>query len=117
MTDKEDIPHVTFAQFNAIDIRVGTIQRAEAFHEAIKPSIKLWIDFGEHIGLLKSSAQITMCYAPEDLLHKQVLGVVNFAPKQISNFMSECLVLGVYSEKGVVLIAPDKRCSNGDKLG
>ena len=75
------------------------------------------IDFGEEIGIKRSSAQITDRYTPDELVGKQVLAVVNFPPRQIANFMSEVLVLGTYSEGGVVLISPDKKVKNGDKLG
>ena len=75
------------------------------------------MDFGKEIGIKHSSAQITNCYKPTDLLGKQILAVVNFAPKQIANFISEVLVLGTYSKQGVILITPDQKVENGDKLG
>ena len=89
----------------------------EFFEKAKKPAYKLWIDFGEEIGLKKSSAQITDCYSSEELIGKQVLGVINFPPRQIGGFMSEVLVLGTYSTQGVVLIQPEQLVKNGDKLG
>lgn len=108
---------VTFEDFSKIDIRVGTIVKAEVFKEARKPAYKLVIDFGDEIGFKKSSAQITDVYKPEELINKQILAVVNFPPRQIANFKSEVLVLGTYSKQGVVLITPDGDVSNGDKLG
>jgi tRNA-binding protein len=107
----------TFDDFMKLDIRVGTIKTAVVFAKARKPAYQLTVDFGEEIGVKKSSAQITAHYKPEDLIGKQVLAVVNFPPRQIADFMSEVLVLGTYSEGGVVLITPDKPVANGDKLG
>lgn len=107
----------TFNDFMKIDIRVGEIVRAEVFENAKKPAYKLWVDFGEEIGIKKSSAQITEIYSIESLLGEQVLGVVNFPPRQIADFMSEVLVLGIYTAEGVVLIKPDKIVKKGDKLG
>lgn len=107
----------TFDDFMKLDIRVGTILAAEPFQKARKPAYQLQIDFGEDLGVKKTSAQITDRYQPEELVGKQVLAVVNFPPKQIADFMSEVLVLGTYSEGGVVLITPDKEVKNGDKLG
>ena len=102
----------TFDDFEKLDIRVGTIISAKNFEKARKPAYQLEIDFGDGIGVKRSSAQITGHYAG-----KQVLAVVNFPPRQIANFFSEVLVLGTYSEGGVVLIKPDKPVKNGDKLG
>ena len=107
----------TFDDFMKLDIRVGTIVDARPFEKARKPAYQLQLDFGEEIGLKKSSAQITDHYTAEELVGKQVLAVVNFPPRQIANFMSEVLVLGTYSADGVVLITPDKPVANGDKLG
>lgn len=107
----------TFNDFMKIDIRVGEITKAELFEGARKPAYKLWVDFGDEIGMKKSSAQITDCYKPEELVGRQVLGVVNFPPRQIGSFMSEVLVLGVYAEQGVVLIMPEQKVNKGDKLG
>lgn len=107
----------TFDDFMKLDIRVGTIMEAKVFAKARKPAYQLLVDFGDDIGLKKSSAQITDHYQPEELVGKQVLAVVNFPPRQIADFMSEVLVLGTYSEGGVVLITPDKAVKNGDKLG
>ena len=103
--------------FLKLDIRVGTILEAKVFEKAKKPAYQLTIDFGEEIGIKKSSAQITQVYKIEDLIGKQILAVVNFPPRQIADFSSEVLVLGTYSEEGVVLITPDFNVKNGDKLG
>ena len=108
---------VTFDDFMKLDIRVGTIIDAKVFKKAKKPAYQLRVDFGDEIGIKKSSAQITDVYKPEDLIGKQVLAVVNFPPRQIADFMSEVLVLGTYSKQGVVLIRPDEPVENGDKLG
>ena len=106
-----------FSDFEKLDIRVGTVISAKVFEKARKAAYILELDFGEEIGIKKSSAQITEHYKPEDLVNKQVLAIVNFPPKQIADFYSEVLVLGTYSERGVVLIRPDKEVRNGDKLG
>ena len=107
----------TFDDFMKLDIRVGTIVEARPFEKARKPAYQLRVDLGEEIVVKKSSAQITGHYKPEELIGKQVLAVVNFPPRQIADFMSEVLVLGTYSDGGVVLIAPDRKVKNGDKLG
>lgn len=106
-----------FEDFLSLDIRVGEIIKAEDFKEARKPAYKLWVDFGQEIGIKKSSAQITELYELEDLLGRQVLGVVNFPQRQIANLMSEVLVLGVYTKDGVVLIKADRQVEKGSKLG
>ena len=107
----------TFDDFMKLDVRVGEISAVESFEKAKKPAYKLWVDFGDEIGIKKSSAQITECYKKDELIGKQVLGVVNFPPRQIADFMSEVLVLGVYSSEGVVLIKPEQPVKKGDKLG
>ena len=108
---------ITYADFEAVDIRVGTITRAEPYPEARKPAIKLWVDFGGDIGEKRSSAQITKHYTPDGLIGKQVLAVVNFPPRQIGKVMSEVLVLGIPDIRGeVVLVRPDLPVPNGGKL-
>ena len=106
-----------FDDFLKIDVRVGRVVRAEPFPEARKPALKLWVDYGDEIGVKKSSAQVTVHYAPEALVGRRVLGVVNFAPRQIGPFMSEALVLGVPDADGeVVLVIPDKDVPLGGRL-
>ncbi len=108
---------ISFQDFLKVDIRVGTIKRAEEFPEARKPAYKLWINFGEDIGIKKSSAQITENYSPEDLLNKKIMAVVNFSPRQIGPFISEVLVLGFADgDKGIVLAVPDQNVPNGAHL-
>ena len=103
--------------FMKLDIRVGTIIDANINEKAKNTAYKLVIDFGSEVGIKKSSAQITKIYEIEDLIGKQILGVVNLPSRQIADFISEVLVLGTYSKDGVVLIKPDKEVENGDKLG
>lgn len=108
---------ITFEDFLKVDIRVGTIINVEEFPTARKPALKLWIDFGEPIGIKKTSAQITHLYSKDNLLDKQVLAVINFPPKQVGSFMSEVLVLGLSNETGaIVLIKPDEKVRNGQRL-
>ena len=110
-------PQISFDQFLAVDIRVGTIVAVEAFPEARKPSLKLTIDFGPILGAKRSSVQITQLYEAASLVGRQVAAVVNFPPRQIGKFMSEVLTLGFPDEQGnVVLIAPDHKVPNGGRL-
>jgi len=108
---------ITWDDFKEVDLRAGTIVRAEPFPKARAPAYKLWIDFGEEVGTLRSSAQITDRYAPDELEDRQVLGVVNLPPKQIGPFTSECLVTGFVLERDeVVLVGPDAPVPNGTRL-
>lgn len=108
---------IDYSDFVKVDIRVGKVIEVFDFPEARKPAYKLTIDFGPDTGIKKSSAQITQNYAKEELLHTLVIGVVNFPPKQIGPFISECLTVGVDDEKGnVVLVRPDKSAVIGSKL-
>ncbi|MGJ7033599.1 tRNA-binding protein [Niabella hirudinis] len=113
----QEAPTINWSDFTKIEMRVGTITHAEVFREAHKPAYKLTIDFGE-CGFYKSSAQITKQYSLEDLPGKQVIAVLNFPPKQIANFFSECLVLGtVGEENAITLLNPDKPVPNGLRVG
>ena len=108
---------ISFDDFMKVDIRVGTVTRADPFPEARKSAIKMWIDFGPDIGERKTSAQVTVHYTPETLIGTQVMGVVNFPPRQIGPFMSEVLVLGVPDEDGaIVLMRPTQPTPNGGRL-
>lgn len=108
---------ITYADFEAVDIRVGRITRVEPFPEARKPAYKLWVDFGPQIGEKRSSAQITVHYRPEELIGRQVLAVVNFPPRQIGPVMSEVLVLGLPDDDGAVaLIGPSHDVPLGGKM-
>lgn len=109
---------ITWADFEKIDIRVGTIIEVNDFPEAKKSAYQLTIDFGKELGIKKSSAQITTLYAKDELLNRQIIAVVNFPPKRIAGFNSECLVMGVYDEnKDVILLQPGKPVTNGMKIG
>jgi tRNA-binding protein len=111
------VAEISFDDFMKVDVRKGTVVRAEPYPEARKPAIKMWVDFGEEIGVKQSSAQVTVHYTPETLVGKSVMGVVNFPPRQIGKFLSEVLVLGVPDADGaVVLMAPDKDVPNGGRL-
>ncbi len=109
--------NISWDDFEKIDIRTGTITEVNDFPKAKKPSYQLKINFGE-LGIKQSSAQVTHFYRKEDLIGRQVVAIVNFPPKQIANFFSECLVLGVYTEeKQVILLQPDRVTGNGMKIG
>ena len=108
---------INWDDFEKIDIRVGTITEVTDFPKAKKPAYQITIDFGE-LGTKRSSAQVTTLYAKDELMGKQVVAIVNFPPKQIANFFSECLVLGVYTDKKeVVLLQPERKVENGWKIG
>jgi len=108
---------LSFQKFLEVDIRVGTINKAELTTKNIKPAIKVWIDFGTRIGIKKSSAQITKYYSPSKLIGRQVTAVINLPPRQISTFMSEVLILGFPDSNGEVsLLIPDIEVPNGGRL-
>ena len=107
---------ITWDDFEKIDIRAGTIISADEFPKAKKPAYKLQIDFGES-GMKSSSAQITTLYERDELIGKQVIAVINFPPRKIADFSSECLVLGIYSTEGVILLQPERKVPNGCKIG
>ena len=117
MSQDVGVEPISFGDFEKVDIRVGTIVSVEPFPQARKPAYKLLIDFGAEIGVKKSSAQITVHYTPETLTGRQVLGVVNFPPRQIGPFRSEVLTLGTYSGDVVLLVEPAADAQPGDKLG
>ncbi len=108
----KDTSTITFKEFSKVDIRIGTIIKITDFEKAKKPAYQIHIDFGA-LGIKKTSAQITVLYSKEELLNKQVLAVVNFEPKQIANFMSECLILGIQNRAEVVLLKTTKTVKNG----
>jgi tRNA-binding protein len=108
---------VDFDLFTQLDIRVGTIVKAEVFEKAKKPAYKLLIDFGLELGLKKTSAQLTKLYTAETLVGKQIIAIINFKPKQIATFVSECLVLGVMGKDGeVILLTTDSATLNGQSI-
>ena len=111
-----NIEPITWNDFEKVEMRVGTIIKANDFPEARKPAYQLTIDFGVEIGIKKSSAQITKRYFKEELIGKQIIAVVNFPKKQIANFMSECLVLGSVNEDEVVLLSSDLKVENGLRI-
>ena len=109
---------ITWSDFEKIDMRVGTVLEVNEFPEARKPAYQLIIDFGEELGIKRSSAQITVHYNPETIIGKQVIAVVNFPEKSIAGFKSQCLVLGVYDENNaVILLEPQQPVKNGQKIG
>ena len=108
---------ITFDDFLKVDVRAGTIVKVEPYPEARRPAFKVWVDFGEPIGVKKASAQVTVHYTPEDLVGRQVAAVVNFPPKQIGKFMSEILILGFPDGTGeVVLLTPERAVPNGGRM-
>jgi tRNA-binding protein len=111
------MPTIEWEDFEKIDIRIGTIMEVKDFPKAKKPAYQLIIDFGE-LGMKRSSAQVTHLYTPEQLTGRQIMAIVNFPLKQIANYFSECLVLGVYTDKNeVVLVGPERKVENGWKIG
>jgi len=109
---------INWSDFEKIDMRIGTIIEATEFHRAKKPAYQLTIDFGAEVGIKRSSAQITKHYTLESLKGQQIIAVVNFPPKNIAGFISECLILGIYDEQNdVVLLSPKTPVSNGLKIG
>ena len=109
--------HITWEDFTKVELRVGTIIEVNDFPEARKPAYQVKVDFGEDIGIKKSSAQITELYSKDDLINKQIVAVTNFPPKQISSFMSECLITGFYnSENKIILTVPEQSIPNGSLL-
>jgi tRNA-binding protein len=114
--DSEPLPTIDVSEFERVEMRVGRITRAEAFPEARRPAYRLWIDFGP-LGVRRSSAQVTAHYGAGELVGRQVIAVVNFSPRQIANFMSEVLVLGVPASDGeVVLLSPDFEVPEGGRV-
>lgn len=107
---------ISWSDFEQVDIRVWTIIDVHDFLEARNPAYKVWVDFGEELWIKKTSAQITQLYSKEELIWKQILGVVNFEPKQIGSFMSEFLITGVHTVDGVVLSWLERWVKNGQKL-
>ena len=111
------MPDITYEQFEAVELRVGTVVKAEAFPKARKPAYKLWVDFGAEIGVKQTSAQITIHYTPETLIGRQVVGCLNLGTRNIGGFISEFLCTGFADADGaIVLIAPEKAVPNGAKL-
>lgn len=108
---------IEWSDFERVELRAGTVIAAEQFPEAHKPAYKLTVDFGDRIGIKRSSAQITSHYTPQELIGRQIIGVVNFPPKQIGPFVSEFLTVGFYRDDGtVILAAPDMSVPNGSRL-
>ena len=109
---------ISWSDFEKIEIRSGTIIDVKDFPKARKPSYQIWVDFGAGFGIKRSSAQVTDHYRKEDLIDKQIIAVINFPPKQIADFFSECLILGVYDENNhVILLQPERPVKNGKRIG
>ena len=109
---------ITWEHFEAVEMRAGTVVKVEAFPEARKPAYKVTVDFGPEIGLKRTSAQVTTVYSPSELVGRQVMGVLNFPPKQIGPVRSEFLLAGFYREDGAVILAvPEREVQNGARLG
>ncbi len=118
MPSAESLPPATLDNFDRLDVRAGTVIRCEPFPEARVPAYRLWIRFGDGIGVKRSSARITELYQPEDLLGRQVIGVVNFPPRRVGPFVSEVLTLGLYADDHtVVLVLPERTVPDGARLG
>jgi len=113
---QDERPLISWADFEKVELRAGTVQRVEAFPEARKPAWKLWVDFGPGLGVLKTSAQVKALYAAEDLVGRQVVGVVNFPPKQVGPFRSEFLLTGFPTEEGVVITTLERRVPDGTRM-
>lgn len=108
---------ITFEEFTQVDIRSGTIQRAELFERARKPAYKIWVDFGPELGVKQTSAQVTVTYAPETLVGRKIMGAVNLGPRNIAGFESQFLLLGFEDSEGAILLAQaDEQVANGQKL-
>ncbi len=110
-------PLISWEDFEKLDIRTGTIIDALSFEKAEKPAYKIYIDLGDDIGIRKASAQITDLYDRDDIIGNQVICIINFPPKQIADFTSECLILGVYTEEGVVTLSTQEKTGNGLVIG
>ena len=115
---KEQNKTIEWSDFEAVELRTGTVVDVQDFPEARRPAYKVWVDFGEEYGIRKSSAQVTTLYTKEELMGRQIVGVVNFPTKQIGPFRSEFLLTGFYREDGAVVLAvPGQEVANGSKLG
>lgn len=113
---QDERPLISWADFEKVELRAGTVQRVEEFPEARKPAWKLWVDFGPGLGVLKTSAQVKALYRAEDLVGRQVVGVVNFPPKQVGPFRSEFLLTGFPTEDGVVITTLERRVPDGTRM-
>lgn len=113
---QDERPLISWADFEKVELRAGTVQRVEEFPEARKPAWKLWVDFGPDLGVLKTSAQVKALYRAEDLVGRQVVGVVNFPPKQVGPFRSEFLLTGFPTEDGVVITTLERRVPDGTRM-